>query len=102
MSIVGPNSDDNKIIGILPDPINNQDAVTKRYCDINSLTAQADCLSITGTNFLQANINMDNHKIINLSNPTNNQDAATKIYVDRECLSLSLLIQELENRINNN
>ena len=74
------NINNNKLIN-LSTPINNQDAVTKKYCDTNSLVAERNCLLLDGTNSTNGNIDMNSHKIINISDPTNNQDAVTKIYL---------------------
>ena len=68
----------NKLIN-LSTLTNNQDAVTKSYCDTNSLVAESNCLLLDGTNSIDGNIDMNSHKIINISDPTNNQDDVTKI-----------------------
>ena len=70
----------NKLIN-LSTPTNNQDAVTKNYCDTISLLAERNCLLLDGTNSTDGNIDMNSHKIINISDPTNNQDAVTKNYL---------------------
>ena len=74
------NMKNNKSIN-LSTPINNQDAVTKNYCDTNSLVAESNCLLLDDTNSMDGNIDMNSHKIINISDPTNNQDAVSKNYV---------------------
>ena len=72
------NMNNNKLIN-LSTLTNNQDAITKNYCDTNSLVAESNCLLLDGTNSMDGNIEMNSHKIINISDPTNNQDAVTKI-----------------------
>ena len=70
----------NKLIN-LSTPTNNQDAVTKNYCDTNSLVAESNCLLLNGINSMDGNIDMNTHKLRNISDPTNNQDAVTKNYL---------------------
>ena len=118
MSIIGPNnfsnkselSQDNSIKTIanhlnmnnkkiinLSDPVSNQDASTKLYCDTMSLLVESNCLLINGTTMMEANLNVNNNKIINLSDPSNNQDAATKNYVDSKFNILLQQIKQLES-----
>ena len=62
------NMNNNKLIN-LSNPTNNQDAVTKNYCDTNSLVAESNCLLLDGTNSMDGNIDMNSHKLINISDP---------------------------------
>ena len=73
------NMDKNKLIN-LSTPTNNQDAVTKSYCDTDLLVTESICLLLDGTNSMDGNIGMNSHKIINISDPTNNQDVVKKNY----------------------
>lgn len=79
--IASLNMNNNKILNLI-DPINSKDAVTKVYCDTNSIVSESNCLSVHGENSMEADINMNDNKIINLLDPVNNQDAATKNYID--------------------
>ena len=74
------NMNNNKIINLLT-PINNNDAVTKNYCDTNTLVSESNSLLLDGSNILDGNLDMNSHKIINISDPTNNRDAVTQIYL---------------------
>ena len=73
------NMNNDKLIN-LSTPKNNQYAVTKNYCDTNTLVAESNCLLLDCTNSMDCNIDMNSHKIINISDPTNNQDSVTKNY----------------------
>ena len=74
------NMNSNKIINV-SNPTNNQDAVTKQYCDTNSLLVENNCLLIDGSNSMIGELDMNNNKMINLSDPVNNQDVVTKNYL---------------------
>ena len=61
-------------ITYVPDPLINNEPVTKQY---------GDRIYLTNAGFvMQDNIGMNNHMVTNLGTPTNNTDAATKKYVD--------------------
>jgi hypothetical protein len=64
----------NNTITDLADPIDLQDAVTKKFVDENYL--------FIGGGTMEGPINLGNNKITNLKTPLNNSDAATKSYVD--------------------
>jgi hypothetical protein len=74
-----------KITG-LAEPIDEGDAVTKKYVDDilydeNVYTA-TNFLNLAGTSTMKADLKMGAHKIVNVANPTLETDAATKYYVD--------------------
>ena len=61
-------------ITYVPDPLTNNEPVTRQYGDRTYLT---------DTGFvMRDNIGMNNHMITNLGTPTNDTDAANKQYVD--------------------
>ena len=64
---------DDHFINNLPNPVHDQDAVTKTYADTN--------MSRSGGTMM-GDIQMTDNRITGLSDPVNNQDAATKWYVD--------------------
>jgi hypothetical protein len=61
----------------LANPINDQDAATKKYVD----TGLSGKLSLTGGT-MSGNISMGGNKITDLAAPTDRKDAVTKEYVD--------------------
>ena len=64
-------------ITYVPDPLTNNEPVTRQYGDRTYQTY------LTNAGFvMQDNIGMNNHMVTNLGTPTNNTDAATKKYVD--------------------
>jgi Chaperone of endosialidase len=91
------NMNNNKITNLL-DPTNNKDAATKNYCDINTLTAENNCLSLYGTNVMETDLDINNHKIVNLSDPVNNHDAATKNYIDTKYNNSNIFIGDLSGK----
>ena len=64
---------DDHFINNLPNPVHDQDAVTKTYADTK--------MSRSGGTMM-GDIQMTDNRITGLSDPVNNQDAATKWYVD--------------------
>ena len=64
---------DDHYINNLPNPVHDQDAVTKTYADTK--------MSRSGGTMM-GDIQMTDNRITGLSDPVNNQDAATKWYVD--------------------
>ena len=61
-------------ITYIPDPLTNNEPVTKQYGDRTYLTNAGFVM--------QDNIGMNNHMVTNLGTPTNDTDAANKKYVD--------------------
>jgi len=84
--------------------INDNSIQTKKLVGVDNLLVQDKFLNIDGTfklininsgsgsgsfnNAFTADVNANNHKVINLSDPSNDQDASTKSYVDNKYLSL--------------
>lgn len=80
----------------VPDPINDTDGVNKIYVDeadaVNALAIANNSASISslssqvikkdGSVSMQADLNLNNHKLTNVATPSSNQDATTKVYVD--------------------
>ena len=64
---------DDHYINNLPNPVHDQDAVTKTYADTK--------MSRSGGTMM-GDIQMTDNRITGLSDPVNNQDATTKWYVD--------------------
>ena len=58
----------------LADPEGPQSAVNKRYVNNNFIRRD-------GSNDVEGDLSMNNHKLVNLSEPTESQDAATRGYV---------------------
>ena len=82
------NLNQNKIIG-LQDPIDENDAVNKKYVDSMEANHEGVILC-NGSKSMTGDLNMANKYIINLSNPATGKDAANKACVDRE-INKSLL-----------
>ena len=82
------NLNQNMIIG-LQDPIDENDAVNKKYVDLMEANHEGVLLR-NGSKSMTGDLNMANKYIINLSNPAIGKDAANKAYVDRE-INKSLL-----------
>ena len=61
-------------ITYVPDPLSNNEPVTKQYGDRTYLTDSGFVMN--------DNIGMNDHMITNLGTPTNDTDAANKKYVD--------------------
>jgi len=76
----------------LPEPIDNDDAVTLRYADANYLKCREGIITNelvmqSKTTFengldVESTLNMNNHPITNVPSPEQNSDAANKAYVD--------------------
>ena len=74
----------------LNDPVDNQDAGTKKYIDseIAKITVvdTSGLLPLDGSKAMTGNLNMNNKRIINVSNPTDESHSANKKYVDTQIL----------------
>ena len=84
----------NNEIKNLKDPVNNQDAGTKKYIDaeISKLPKpEIDVLKLDGSKAMQGNLYMNNNKIKNLKDPVDNQDAGTKKYIDAEIAKIPVV-----------
>ena len=84
--MAGPLNMSNNEITHLAGPTDNNDAANKTYVDtklatkVNSVTLN-NYVKKDGTVAMTANLNMNNHKIMNLSPPINNEDAINKKYL---------------------
>ena len=77
----------NNEIKNLKDPVNNQDAGTKKYIDaeISKLPKpDTDVLKLDGSKAMQGNLYMNNNEIKNLKDPVDNQDAETKKWINTQ------------------
>ena len=71
----------------LKDPVNNQDAGTKKYIDaeISKLPKpDTDILKLDGSKAMTGALDMNNNGIKNLKDPVNNQDAGTKKWINTQ------------------
>ena len=77
----------NNEIKNLKDPVNNQDAGTKKYIDaeISKLPKpDIDVLKLDGSKAMTGALDMNNNGIKNLKDPVNNQDAGTKKWINTQ------------------
>ncbi len=85
--------------------------LTSRYGSVDALNANFEALadaientlSLDGTtpNALEANLDLNSHRIINLPSPSANSDAATKGYVDTITGSLNNYLDEIQTVADN-
>ena len=84
----------NNEIKNLKDPVNNQDAGTKKYFDaeISKLPKpEINVLKLDGSKAMQGNLYMNNNNIKNLKDPVDNRDAGTKKYIDAEIAKIPVV-----------
>ena len=77
----------NNEIKNLKDPVNDQDAGTKKYIDaeISKLPKpDTDILKLDGSKAMTGALDMKNNGIKNLKDPVNNQDAGTKKWINTQ------------------
>ena len=82
---------DNQKVENLPDPVDEKDAVNKKYIDgiIEALTLKQGLVRENGGfNLVDSYINMNFNNIRNLGLPKNNADAVPRNYLDNEILAL--------------
>ena len=87
---------DNHKIENLPDPVDEKDAVNKKYIDgiVENLTLKQGLIRENGGfNLVDSYINMNFHNIRNVGLPKNENDAVPRKFVDSE-------IKEVEEKIN--
>ena len=80
-------------------------AIGSRYGSIDALNDNSDLIEAafentlsrdgTGPNNMEADLDMDSHRIINLANGVNNQDAVTKTQLDVNKAEVNALVQSL-------
>ena len=85
-SMTGNLDMDNHYINNLPNPVHDQDAVTKTYADTK--------MSRSGGTMM-GDIQMNDNRITGLCDPIDNRDATTKWYVDNSSLSAAIFKQPL-------
>ena len=76
---------DNQKMENLPDPVDEKDAVNKKYIDgiVEALTLKQGLVRENGGfNLVDSYINMNFNNIRNVGNPQNNEDAVPKSFVD--------------------
>ena len=76
---------DNQKVENLPDPVDEKDAVNKKYIDgiVEALTLKQGLVRENGGfNLVDSYINMNFNNIRNVGNPQNNADAVPKSFVD--------------------
>ena len=87
---------DNHKMENLPDPVDDKDAVNKKYIDgiVESLTLKQGLIRENGGfNLVDSYINMNFNNIRNVGNPINGADAVPRLFVDN-------MIKEVEEKIN--
>ena len=87
---------DNQKVENLPDPVDEKDAVNKKYIDgiVENLTLKQGLLRENGGfNLVDSYINMNFNNIRNVGNPKSNTDAVPRLFVDG-------VVKELEEKIN--
>ena len=87
---------DNHKMENLPDPVDDKDAVNKKYIDgiVENLTLKQGLIRENGGfNLVDSYINMNFNNVRNLGNPRHESDAVPKRFVDSE-------IKEVEEKIN--
>ena len=89
---------DNHKMENLPDPVDEKDAVNKKYIDeiVENLTLKQGLVRENGGfNLVDSYINMNFHNIRNLGLPKNEEDAVPKRFVDSE---ISTVKKQVENQ----
>ena len=87
---------DNQKVENIPDPVDEKDAVNKKYIDgiVENLTLKQGLLRENGGfNLVDSYINMNFNNIRNLGNPQSNTDAVPRRFVDD-------ITKELEEKVN--
>ena len=93
---------DNQKVENLPDPVDEKDAVNKKYVDdvVKSLTLEEALIKENGGyNIAEGYINMNFNNIKNLGNPKNETDAVPKKYVDNQVVSVKESINKRKQLI---
>ena len=86
---------DNQKVENIPDPVDEKDAVNKKYIDeiVENLTLKQGLLRENGGfNLVDSYINMNFNNIRNVGNPKNEADAVPRLFVDN-------IVKELEEKI---
>ena len=86
---------DNQKVENIPDPVDEKDAVNKKYIDeiVENLTLKQGLIRENGGfNLVDSYINMNFNNIRNVGNPKNEADAVPRLFVDN-------IVKELEEKI---
>ena len=92
---------DNHKMENLPDPVDEKDAVNKKYIDgiVESLTLKQGLVRENGGfNLVDSYINMNFNNIRNLGLPKDESDAVPKRFVDEEILTVEEKIQKIKEK----
>ena len=87
---------DNQKVENIPDPVDEKDAVNKKYIDeiVENLTLKQGLIRENGGfNLVDSYINMNFNNIRNVGNPIHGADAVPRLFVDN-------IVKELEEKIN--
>ena len=91
---------DNQKMENLPDPVDDKDAVNKKYIDgvVENLTLKQGLVRENGGfNLVDSYINMNFHNIRNVGTPKDKSDAVPRSFVDGE---INTVIKRVENQFN--
>ena len=94
---------DNHKIENLPDPVDEKDAVNKKYIDdvVENLTLKQGLIRENGGfNLVDSYINMNFHNIRNVGLPKNEEDAVPKRFVDSEISTVKKQVQNQFKELN--
>ena len=94
---------DNHKMENLPDPVDEKDAVNKKYIDriIEALTLKQGLIRENGGfNLVDSFINMNFNNIRNVGFPKHNEDAVSKSFVDGEILTVMKRVQNQFKELN--
>ena len=92
---------DNHKMENLPDPVDDKDAVNKKYIDgiVENLTLKQGLIRENGGfNLVDSYINMNFHNIRNVGLPKDEADAVPKRFVDEEILTVEEKIQKIKEK----
>ena len=92
---------DNHKMENLPDPVDDQDAVNKKYIDgiVENLTLKQGLIRENGGfNLVDSYINMNFNNIRNLGLPKHEADAVPRRFVDEEILTVEEKIQKIKEK----
>ena len=92
---------DNHKMENLPDPVDEKDAVNKKYIDgiVENLTLKQGLIRENGGfNLVDSYINMNFNNIRNLGNPKHEADAVPRRFVDGEIRAVEEKIEKIEKR----
>ena len=94
---------DNQKVKNIPDPVDEKDAVNRKYVDeiVQNLTLKQGLLRENGGfNLVDSYINMNFNHIRNLGNPIHGADAVPRSFVDEEIKTVIKRVQNQFNELN--